>query len=240
MGKLKERKTKGRRPSRSRAAHNPLSLRPARPSAPPRPSARAQPTPAQAASRGPAPGRPTLQRAAHFPNPSAPAVAQQRAGAFFPSRCLHARPCRRRSRSPACTPAAARARLHARSPCCTSRAHDPLALAAPRAEHLRPAAPFPNRRRACAVVARAQPAPAQSVHGGGKSTPRSCPCPASSSSTCPRRLDPDTQRVHIPLRKNTRHNPVSRSVVPAAPGRARSCHGNQLAQHPCSLLFQTA
>jgi hypothetical protein len=123
--------------------------------------------------------------------------------------------------------------------CCTSRAHDPLALAAPRAEHLHPVAPFPNRRRAYAVAVHAQPAPAQSMHGGGKSTPRSCPCPASSSSTCPRRLDPGTQRMHIPLHRNTRHNPVSRSVVPAAPGRARSCHGNQLAQHPCSLLFQT-
>jgi hypothetical protein len=78
-----------------RGPQPPLSLRPARPSAPPRPIARAQPTPAQAASRGPAPCRPTLQRAAHLPNPSAPAAAQQprsatalqqRAGALFPSR----------------------------------------------------------------------------------------------------------------------------------------------------------
>jgi hypothetical protein len=112
------------------------------------------------------------------------------------------------------------------------RAHDPLALAAPRAEHPRPAAPFPNRRRACAVAAQAQPTPAQSAHGGGKSAPRSCPCPASSSSTCPRCLDPSTQCAHIPLHRNTRHNPVSRSVVPEAPGRARSCHDNQLAQRP--------
>jgi hypothetical protein len=46
--------------------------------------------------------------------------------------------------------------------------------------------------------------------------------------------------AHTPLHRNTRHNPVSRSAVPAAPGRARSCHGNQLAQCPCSLLSPAA